>query len=140
MHKYLVLFVKLNFLLKIFCHVFAVVNHHKEIFPKMKIVFLQIEYLLITRISLVFLLKKSNKLRRIVIHIVDILLNTPSLRQIVPNFKFLLLLYYPIAVISKINLLLTHERLQIVRIYPRCVVELYVQVLPFCCVLAELLV
>ena len=140
MHKYLVLFVELNFLLKIFCHIFAVVNHNKEIFPKMKIVLLQVEYLLITRIPLVFLLKKSNKLRWIVIHIVDVLLDTPPLRQIVSNFKLFLILYYPVAVVSKIDLLLTHERFQIVWIYPRCIVELYVQVLPFCCVLAELLV
>ena len=70
--------IKADFLRKIFVDIFALIDQHEEILPKMKIVLLQVEYFFSSRVPLVFLDQESHKFMTVIVRIVCILLAVVS--------------------------------------------------------------
>ena len=139
-HELLILLVEVYFFLEILSHVLAAPCHNEKVLPEVQVVLPQFEQLLFSRVCLVFVFQKGLELRRVVVDIIDIIFVGIPFGDVVHNVELFFLFADPVAVVHEVGLFLLDKSLQIVRVYPRCVVKLKVQVLPLRRGAAQLLV
>ena len=130
-HELFVFLIKSDLFFKETHHIFAVIDQHEEILPKMEIILPQIKYILLARIALVLWFQKCDKLRTVVVRIVDVLFVAASQTEVLSYTEIFLFFCYFVAVRHEIIDFLVHESLQIIWIYSWSVVKFKIEVLPF---------